>query len=97
MLLVDNAYLFMHSILQIVNKYNEILKYYYSFFIKTMITIAPENSKKHALQTTELVLKASVAQRVFETFPQQTIDNIVRDIGKYVYDNAELLSQMAIE
>ena len=97
MLLVDNTYLFMHSIPQIVNKYNEILKYYYSFFIKTMTTISPENIKKHALQTTELVLKASVAQRVFETFSQQTIDNIVRDIGKYVYDNAELLSQMAIE
>lgn len=56
-----------------------------------------ENIKTLPLQITEMVLKAREAQRVFETYSQQDIDNIVRAIGKYVYDNAELLSQMAIE
>ena len=62
-----------------------------------MNTIISENIKKHSPQITEMVLKAHEAQRVFETFPQQDIDSIVRAIGKYVYDNAELLSQMALD
>ena len=62
-----------------------------------MNTHITENIQKNSLQITEMVLKAQNAQRIFETFPQQDIDNIVRDIGKYVYDNAELLAQMAID
>ncbi len=44
-----------------------------------------------------MILRAREAQCIFETFPQQKVDLIVRAIGKYVYDNAELLAQMAIK
>ena len=57
----------------------------------------PETIKSPSPQISEMVLKAREAQRIFETFPQSDIDSIVREIGKYVYDNAELLAQMAIE
>ena len=62
-----------------------------------MNTNTSENITKNPQQVTEMVLKARVAQRIFETYSQQEIDNIVRAIGKYVYDNAEVLSQMAID
>ena len=39
----------------------------------------------------QLVAKARVAQPAFETFSQEQVDAIVRDIGKYVYDNAETM------
>jgi succinate-semialdehyde dehydrogenase len=55
-----------------------------------------ENIEKYSTQIPEMLVKARAAQVAFETFSQQTIDNIVREIGKYVYDNAELLAQMAI-
>ncbi|MBW8753668.1 MAG: aldehyde dehydrogenase family protein [Sphingomonadales bacterium] len=44
-----------------------------------------------------LVSKARVAQADFESFSQEQVDAIVRDIGKYVYDNAELLARMAVD
>jgi succinate-semialdehyde dehydrogenase len=44
-----------------------------------------------------LVAKAREAQAVFEAFSQEQVDGIVRDIGKYVYDNAELLARMAVD
>jgi succinate-semialdehyde dehydrogenase len=45
----------------------------------------------------KLVADARRAQAAFESFSQEQVDAIVRDIGKYVYDNAEMLSRMAIE
>ena len=45
----------------------------------------------------QLVAKAHKAQAVFEHFSQAQVDGVVRDIGKYVYDNAELLSRMAVD
>src|SRR3982074_3065215 len=45
----------------------------------------------------ELVAKARAAQAVFETFSQEQVDGIVRDIAKYVYDNAEPLARMAVD
>jgi succinate-semialdehyde dehydrogenase len=45
----------------------------------------------------ELVAKARMAQAVFEAFSQEQVDGVVRDIGKYVYDNAELLARMAVD
>jgi len=45
----------------------------------------------------ELVAKARAAQAVFETFTQSQVDAIVRDIAKYVYDNAEPLARMAVD
>lgn len=45
----------------------------------------------------ELVARARTAQAAFESFGQEQVDAIVRDIGKYVYDNAETLSRMAVD
>jgi succinate-semialdehyde dehydrogenase len=44
-----------------------------------------------------LIAQARKAQAEYEHFSQEQVDAIVRDIGKYVYDNAELLSRMAVE
>ncbi len=48
-------------------------------------------------QVNELVTKARVAQAIFESFSQEKVDAIVKGIGKYVYDNAEMLAKMAVE
>ncbi len=44
-----------------------------------------------------LVSRARAAQALFEHFSQEQVDAIVRDIGKYVYDNAEMLARMAVD
>ena len=41
--------------------------------------------------------KARVAQPDFEAFSQEQVDAIVKGIGKYVYDNAEMLARMAVD
>ncbi|HUL83570.1 MAG TPA: hypothetical protein VL131_15595, partial [Gammaproteobacteria bacterium] len=43
----------------------------------------------------ELIAKARAAQTVYEAFSQEQVDAIVRDMAKYVYDNAETLARMA--
>ena len=43
----------------------------------------------------ELVAKARKAQAAFEGFSQEQVDAIVRDFGKYVYDNAERIAAAA--
>lgn len=48
-------------------------------------------------QVQELVTKARAAQSAFESFSQAKVDAIVKGIGKYVYDNAEMLAKMAVE
>src|SRR4030095_79110 len=48
-------------------------------------------------QIQELVDKARVAQAAFESFSQEQVDAIVKGIGKYVYDNAEMLARMAVD
>ena len=48
-------------------------------------------------QVQTLVAKARVAQAVYESFSQEQVDAIVKAIGKYVYDNAELLARMAVD
>ena len=45
----------------------------------------------------ELVARARKAQAVFEEFSQEQVDAIVREIAKYVYDNAEPLARMAVD
>lgn len=54
-------------------------------------TIARESEIK------ELVLKARMAQSIYESFSQEQVDAVVRDIGKYVFDNAESLAKMAVD
>ena len=48
-------------------------------------------------QVKQLVAKARVAQAAFESFSQEQVDAIVKGIGKYVYDNAEMLARMAVD
>src|SRR5215831_21101972 len=48
-------------------------------------------------QVKQLVARARVAQAEFESFSQETVDSIVKGIGKYVYDNADMLARMAVE
>ena len=43
----------------------------------------------------QLVARARVAQSRFEAFSQEQVDAIVRDFGKYVYDNAEAIAEAA--
>jgi len=45
----------------------------------------------------EMIQKGRIAQKEFESFNQEQVDRIVREIGKVVYDNAESLAQMAID
>ena len=48
-------------------------------------------------QVKRLVAQARVAQATYECFPQEQVDAIVKEIGKYVYDNAEMLARMAVD
>ena len=45
----------------------------------------------------EMVEKSRVAQKAFESFNQEEVDQVVKVIGKVVYDNAELLARMAVD
>lgn len=45
----------------------------------------------------ELIEKARKAQKIFETYTQEQVDEVVRAIGKAVYDNGELLARMAVD
>lgn len=49
------------------------------------------------LSIQELVTNARNAQAQYESFNQEQVDAIVRDIGKFVYDNAEPLARMAVD
>jgi succinate-semialdehyde dehydrogenase len=44
-----------------------------------------------------MVEKGRAAQKEFEKFSQEQIDDIVRDMAKVVYDNADELARMAID
>ena len=57
----------------------------------------PERAATVDTEIQELVARARVAQAAFESFSQEQVDAIVRDIGKYVYDNAEPLARMAVD
>ena len=57
----------------------------------------PERAVVTDNEVKELVAKARVAQAIFEDFSQSQVDAIVRDLAKYVYDNAETLARMAVD
>ncbi len=48
-------------------------------------------------QVKRLVAKARIAQAAYEAFSQEQVDAIVKGVGKYVYDNAEMLARMAVD
>jgi succinate-semialdehyde dehydrogenase len=54
-----------------------------------------KSSSTKARQVQELVSRARKAQETFEAFSQEQVDAIVRDFGKYVYDNAESIAAAA--
>ena len=54
-------------------------------------------SKVKEISINDLVERARIAQAKYESFTQQQVDAVVRDIGKFVYDNAESLAKMAVE
>jgi succinate-semialdehyde dehydrogenase len=58
---------------------------------------AQEPAVTTSTQVEDLVARARAAQRVFESFSQAQVDAIVKGIGKYVYDNAEMLARMAVD
>ncbi len=45
----------------------------------------------------EMIEKSRVAQKQIENYSQEQVDQIVRVIGKTVFDNAETLAKMAVE
>jgi succinate-semialdehyde dehydrogenase len=45
----------------------------------------------------DMMAKARIAQKEFATYNQQQVDEIVRAIGKVVYDNAEELAKDAVD
>ena len=59
--------------------------------------IISESNKSMDLSIKELVKSARTAQKKYELFNQNKVDAIVRDIGKFVYDNAEPLARMAVD
>ncbi|MGL5328080.1 MAG: aldehyde dehydrogenase family protein [Peptostreptococcaceae bacterium] len=44
-----------------------------------------------------LIESARVAQKEFETYSQEKVDECVRAIGKAIYDNGEMLARMAVD
>jgi hypothetical protein len=57
--------------------------------IKVRPMSMPERAISPESEIQSLVARARAAQAIFEGFTQEQVDAIVRDIGKYVYDNAE--------
>ena len=49
------------------------------------------------IKISEMMKKARKAQKEFETFSQEKVDEIVREIAKVVYDNAEELAKIAVD
>lgn len=49
------------------------------------------------VKISEMMEKARKAQKEFENFSQEKVDEIVREIAKVVYDNAEELARIAVD
>jgi len=45
----------------------------------------------------EIIKKGRKAQQEFETYPQEKVDQVVRAVGKAVYDNGEELARLAVD
>ena len=58
---------------------------------------APESNTTTELSIQDLVHRAHNAQAIYESFTQEQVDAVVRDIGKFVFDNAEPLAKMAVD
>src|SRR5712691_9890869 len=71
--------------------------------MSTVTAISPSNvcvqepATTTNVQVQDLVANARTAQVAFESFSQAQVDLIVKGVGKYVYDNAEMLARMAVD
>jgi len=65
--------------------------------MSTALISDPAARAESTSEVHHLVHRAQVAQAAFESFTQEEVDAIVRAIAKYVYDNAEILAQMAVD
>ena len=45
----------------------------------------------------QIIDRARKAQKIFESYTQEQVDEVVRAVGKAVYDNGEELARMAID
>jgi succinate-semialdehyde dehydrogenase len=57
----------------------------------------PERAVAADTEVKDLIAKARKAQAAYEALSQEQVDAIVRDMAKYVYDNAEKLARMAVD
>lgn len=57
----------------------------------TMVALEPRE------YIASLVEKAGIAQKQFQCFTQEEVDQVVREIGKVVYDHAVELARMAVD
>jgi succinate-semialdehyde dehydrogenase len=64
---------------------------------RLLIDGVQERTSTTATQVQVLVFKARIAQATYDSFSQEQMDAIVKGIGKYVYDNAEMLARMAVD
>lgn len=56
------------------------------------------NNKMEAKEYVDILIENSrIAQKEFETYSQEKVDQAVRAIGKAVYDNSELLARLAVD
>lgn len=55
------------------------------------------NMEEDREYVSEIINRARKAQQVFETYSQEQVDQVVRAVGKAVYDNGEELARMAID
>lgn len=65
--------------------------------VSTASVCAQEPAATSSTQVQDLVARARVAQALFESFSQEQVDAIVKGVGKYVYDNADMLARMAVD
>jgi succinate-semialdehyde dehydrogenase len=62
-----------------------------------MSTCVQEPQITSNVQVQQLVARARTAQATFESFSQEQVDAIAKEMAKYVYDNAEMLARMAVD
>ena len=64
---------------------------------RLLIDGVEERTSTTTTQVQELVFKARIAQAAYDSFSQEQVDAVIKGIGKYVYDNAEMLARMAVD
>ena len=63
----------------------------------TLFDEVQEQTSTTTSQVDELVQRGRAAQAMYESFSQEHVDAIVKGVGKYVFENAEMLARMAVD